>query len=168
MLLYGTVEVLSIVDVDKTSIFSITSMNESLPVLHLVPPRELGYLTDYEFDLAYYNYILGNPYAFGEFFVIINQLYIGRDVLLVFSNDDWSENLAESLLKIIQQRYGYNGVLITCLDDYIFASNNMDFNFNREWGLINLDNDKNQISYIMEQNRLQNGGIPYREDGEGL
>lgn len=167
MLMYGTIAALSIVDVDKTSVFSITSLNESLPVLHLVPPQQLGYLSSYEFDVAYYNYIINNnDMIFAEFFVIIQNLCCGRDVLLVFSNDDWSENLAESLLKIIQQRYGYNGVFINSMEDYIQA-NNMEFNFNREWGLINLDQDINRADYFNETVRLKQGGKPHYEEEEG-
>ena len=165
--MYGSSAALSIVDVDKTSIYSITSLNESLPVLHLIPPTNIGYLVDYEFDLAYYNYILfSNDYVFAEFFTIIRDLYLGKDVLLVFANDNWSENLAESILKIIQQRYGYNGVLINTLEDYLLASSSMEFNFNREWGLINLDQDKNRFSYFSESMRIKCGGKPYVEEGD--
>lgn len=166
MLMYGTSMSIPIVDVGKTMIFSINSLNESIPVLHLIPPPQLGYLSNYDFDVAYYNWVINDNAAFQQFFTIVNYLYSGLDVLLVFSNDLWSENLAETILKIIQERYGYNGVLITCFDDYIQA-NHMDFNFNREWGLYNLDQDKQRFAYQNEAIRLANGGKPYyEEDGD--
>ena len=165
MLMYGTSMAIPIVDVGKTMIYSITSLNESLPVLHLIPPNQLGYLVDYDFDVAYFNWIINDKAAFYDFFTIVNHLYLGQDVLLVFSNDLWSENLAESILKLIQERYGYNGVLITSIDDYIQA-NHMDFNFNREWGLYNLDQDKQRFGYQCESMRLANGGKPYMEEGD--
>ena len=166
MLMYGTSTALSVVDLGKTVVFSINSMVEGLPTLQLVPPRELGYLSDYDFDVAYYNWVLGNDYIFHQFFTIINNLYIGSaDILLLFSNDPWSENLAESLLKIIQQRYGYNGVLINNIEDYIQA-NHMEFNFNREYGLYNLDQDKQRYAIMSESIRLANGGKPCMEDDD--
>lgn len=164
--MYGTNAAVSIVDVEKTAIYSVNSLNESLPVLHLVPPTQLGYLVDYDFDVAYYNWVLNNDYVFSQLFTIINHLYNGTDVLLVFSNDPWSENLAETIMKVIQQRYGYNGALIQSFDDYVYASNQIDFNFNREWGLYNLDQDKNRFSIMSESIRLANGGKPYTEDGD--
>ena len=81
------------------------------------------YITDREFDIAYMNYIMNYDDVFCEFFQIIYNLYIGIDVLIIASKDDWSENILESLLKLIQQRYGYDAVYIETDEDYMYARN---------------------------------------------
>ena len=99
---------------------------------------------------------------FCEFFQIIYNLYLGYDVFILASSEDWSENILESLLKLIQQRYGYNAVRIDSDDDYIFARNNMTFDFDPRFGIYNLDQDKERFSYLIENFRLaNNGNLPY-------
>ena len=165
MFLYGTNAAVSIVDVERTAIYNITSLREDLPVLYIVPPKDLGYLSDYDFDVAYYNYVLNNDQIFLQFFQIVMNLYMGHDVLLVFSDDNWSENLAESILKMIQQRYGYNGAYIESMQDYIDASLTLEFKF-EPYLLYNLDEDKKRFAYLSESIRLQNGGKPCMEEDE--
>lgn len=139
--------------------FNLTSMREGFNTLKsLVPPNELGRFTDREFDIAYANYIMNNDFVFCEFFQIIYNLYIGNNVFIIASDSDWSENILESLLKLIQQRYGYNAVKIDSDDDYIYAENNMSFNFAPGYGLYNLDQDKERFSYIVENFRIRNNG----------
>ena len=163
MLYYGDSSNLGVISSD-TLIFNITSMCEGLPRLQLVPPNTLGHLVDRDFDMTYANFIMSNDFAFTEFFTIIYNLYLGKDVYLVYAKDDWSENMAESLNKLIQQRYGYNAIKISGLDDYIYANNNITCTFNPDYGLANLDIDKDRYSYISESCRLNNGGVIYSED----
>ena len=133
---------------DKCVVFNITSMREDLPRLNLIPPEYVGKLNSRDFDIAYMNYIFGYDPAFAEFFQIINNLYIGNDVYLVMTAGiDWSENLIESILKIIQQRYGYNAVRIYTQDDYIQAQNTR-MQFDPTYGLMNLDADKQRYAMM--------------------
>ena len=48
------------------------------------------------------------------------------------TSEDWSENIVESLLKLIQQRYGYNAYRIDSYDDYQFAYANNISEFDKE------------------------------------
>lgn len=164
MLYYGNSLGLTIINRD-TVVFNITSMREGLNRLNLVPPNSMGHMVDKDFDIAYANYIMGNDFIFYDFFQIIWALYLGQDVYLVFSDDQWSENMAESLSKLIQQRYGYNAIRIESFDDYIYACMNVNSGFNSEWGILNLDQDKDRFAYLSESMRIHNGGLV---DTEGV
>lgn len=167
MLMYGDINATRIDFAGKGVIFNLTSMSEDFVKLpRLIPPNSMGHFTDREFDIAYMNYIMGYDEVFCEFFQIIYNLYIGNDVFIVASKDDWSENILESLLKLIQQRYGYDSILITNEEDYIFARNNCFSDFAPGFGVYNLDQDKERFSYIMEKCRLSSGGnLPFNLEG---
>lgn len=158
MLMYGNSENV----IATGNVYNLTSMKEGYTRLNnLIPPNSLGKLTGRDFDLAYADYILGNDMVFIEFFHIIYSLYIGTDVYIVVSENDWSENLLESLLKLIQQRYGYNACKIDSLEDYVYFSISAQIpEFNIYFGIKNLDMDKERYTYIMENIRIKNGGAP--------
>lgn len=156
MLLYGYPSVLSAIS-RETYIFNLSSMVESYPQLPLlIPPSEIGHLYGREFDIKYAEYIFSNDYVFCQFFQIIYHLYLGKDVFIIYSNEDWSENLIESLMKLIQQRYGYNGIMINTEEDYINAMLHSNPGFNPEFGIANLDQDKI---------RFTNNNISMRQNG---
>lgn len=161
MLMYGldTEEVLSLKFAGSGVVYNLASFKEGYNTLHsLLPPNNLGVFTDRDFDIAYANYIFNNDNVFCEFFQIIYNLYLGKDVFIIISSNEWAENILESLLKLIQQRYGYNAVKINSDDDYIYARNFMEFKF-EPFGLYNLDQDKERFSLLMEINRSNNINI---------
>ena len=142
--------------VDNCKVFNIGSYREGFQMLRsLIPPNELGKLSGRDFDLAYANYIMNNDIVFGEFFQIIYHLYIGVDVYLLISNDEWIENLIESLLKLIQQRYGYNAYRIENIDDITDVLFREPTNFAPGYGLFNLDQDKERYTYVVESLRMR-------------
>lgn len=147
---------------DNCKVFNLNSLREGYQSFRfLIPPNSLGNFVDRDFDILYYNYIFNNDNVFTEFFGIIYELYINNDIfILVDENMDWSENIAESLWKVIQQRYGYNAIRINNSDDYIYAVNSSYSlpQFNPYWGIYNLDLDKQRYSEIIEAARLQAGG----------
>lgn len=158
MLMYGNSK--NVIKDGNTIAFNITSMNESYPRLsRLLPPNSIGYLSDWEFDNAYMQFIFNNDPVFFEFFQIVFPLYQGKNVYLVMDDTlDWSENLLESLLKVIQQRYGYNAVRINEYNDYLEAKSESLDDFNPYFGVQNLDIDKERYSYLYQ---LQNMGRHY-------
>ena len=145
MLMYGNSTNAEFVDACIYTVSGMAERYESLKIL--IPPNEIGHSYDRDFDIAYMNYIFMNNNVFVEFFRIIQDLYSGRNVYLVFGENDWSENLCQSILKIIQQRYGYNGYLINTPEDYLFVASNDTSDFNKDYGLYNLDQDKYRYSY---------------------
>lgn len=156
MLMYGTSQ--NIPDIENLRVFNLTGYTMDYQVLNLlVPGSQFVRLDSKEFDMMYYEYIFNNDEAFLQFFVIIQQLYTGKSVYIISNEEDWCENLVESLLKVIQQRYGYNAVYITCEDDFLQASN-MLFDF-EPFGLVNLDVDKYRYSYLVNQREIQTGNL---------
>lgn len=154
MLMYGydNPEVANIVFGDSCIVYNLSSMKmiKNTIQLQLVPPNSLGHLYDKDFDIAYMNWILSNDVNFVNFFQIIYHLYIGKDVMILVSKEDWSENLIESLMKLIQQRYGYNAVQIASDYDYVYAKNNIDnSDFAPGYGLFNLDQDNDRFDMIV-------------------
>lgn len=155
MLLLGPVR--SIQETSNTVIYNFSSLSEKYTKLYLYPPNDLGALSEYDFDVRYYNYILNNDTIFFDFMMIIYSLYQGKDVFLVIDDDIRLEPLNESLMKIIQQRYGYNGNYIRTEEDFLYATEG---SFSVE-GLYNLDIDKERLSYMLESTRISNGGKVY-------
>lgn len=146
---------------DECKVYNLNSMREGYPRFrYLLPPNSLGQYVDRDFDIAYFNYIFNNDPVFMEFFSIIFELYANNDVfILVDEQMDWSENLSESLLKAIQQRYGYNGYRCNSFDDYIWVKNlSTPIQFNAYYGLHNLDIDRERYTYLVETFRLRAGG----------
>ena len=167
MLMYGPASAADIKFGGKGVMYNLSSMREGFISLQaLIPPNTIGRLTDREFDIAYANYIMSNDTLFCIFFQIIYNLYIGKDVFIIVSTEDWSENLLESLLKLIQQRYGYNGVLINTEADYLYAITSMSFGFAPGYGIYNLDQDKERFTTLIEQYRIaNNGALPLDLEG---
>ena len=167
MLMYGPASAADIKFGGKGVMYNLSSMKEGFISLQsLIPPNTIGRLTDREFDIAYANYIMSNDTLFCIFFQIIYNLYIGKDVFIIVSTEDWSENLLESLLKLIQQRYGYNAVLINTEADYLYAATSMNFSFALGYGIFNLDQDKERFTTIIEQYRIaNNGALPLDLEG---
>ena len=158
--MYGNVPVLEYDPnfLDNGAIYSTTSLkigNWEICKL-LFPPIEICKLNDREFDIAYANYIMNNTLAFMQFFRIIYNLYLGKNVYIIVDFQEWAVNLDESLMKLIQQRYGVNSVLITCDEDYVYAKTHMDCNFDRRFGMQNLLADKEKFTYMISSYRVHN------------
>lgn len=151
MLLYGTAIAANlVVDSNKVMVYNLTSMSEaySRSNLNIIPPNNLGSQSEYEFDVKYMNWIFQNDSIFVEFMKIIDNLYKGVDVFLVMSDNDWSETLVESLLKLIQQRYGVNATHIETMEDLFYAEES---NFAEGYGIANLDMDMDRYTYLTNQ-----------------
>lgn len=166
MLFYGDSSIIGILNSESTVIFNISSLREGLPRLQLIPPKELGRYYERDFDIIYANYIMNNDAVFCQFFTIVYNLYCNKDVYLVMDNSDWSENIIESICKLIQQRYGYESMKLNSYEDYIYAMTNIIGEFNPYYGIANLDMDKERYSYINENIRINNGGKPYTDNDE--
>ncbi len=160
MLMYGNSKNIP----DDCVVYNLTSLIEYYPRLNLLVPSGIGYYDGLEFDIAYMNYIFSNNDVFAQFFMIIMNLYLGKDVYIITDDENWSENLAESLFKLIQQRYGYNGARIDSPEDYISLKNSKNSGkFDPGYGLANLDGDKERFSFYDAQMKIRTtgNGDPY-------
>ena len=61
-----------------------------------------------EFDMQYAASIMNNPTLFGKLMAILSNSYEGHIVVLLVQRDPYRDSIMESLIKLIQQRYGYN------------------------------------------------------------
>lgn len=146
MLYYGSSNVLGYLS-SSTKIYNINSYREDIARFPILPPidRSMYKNSNRDFDVWYAEWIFNNDNVFYIFFSIIMDLYNNIDVFLLIDTEaDWSENIIESLLKLIQQRYGYNGILIEDFETYIYAQNNLVSSFDSSYGLYNLDSDKDR------------------------
>lgn len=153
MLLYGDINNIQY----DCEIYNFCSLIEGYKDAKLMPPNSLGAISEYDFDIKYMHYILDNDYIFMNFMSIIIDLYYGKNVYLIISekNDEWCSMITESLLKLIQQRYGIVAAKIDSFEDIFYVK---DSTFNPYYGLANLDMDKERYTYLCESIRLANGG----------
>lgn len=144
MLYYGNVQNIQ----EQCFVLNFTSFNQYYKFWPLIPPNNILSISrdEYNFDVAYMNYIMGNDIMFMEFFQVIILLHRGIDVYVIISDEDWSQMLMESLLKIIQQRYGYNATRVNGIDDVLYSDPG---EFNTEYGIINYDNDLERFDYLV-------------------
>lgn len=151
MLMYGNSIILKeILEIPDVRVYNFSSLREGFPRLNLMPPHTLGANTEYEFDVNYANYIMSNDIIFMNFMTIVMELYYGHSVYLLISEDEWSQLLVDSLMKLIQQRYGINGVLVNCMEDLLYAKEET---FS-DVGIFNLDTDKERYTYLDQQYKM--------------
>ena len=160
LLFAGTIKNLYVTN--STKIFNICSLNEEYPRLHILPPVDFRFIpaqnpesAEYEFDMRYAQWILSDNNAFFDLMQIVYTLYQGFDVFMLISDSDPSLlQYAESLFKFIQQRYGYNTTIITSQEDLFYAEDQQINGI----GAMNLIDDKERLSYILESSRQAAGG----------
>ena len=146
-------------------LYNFNSIKEKGIRLNLFPPNNLGAINEYDFDCRYANYIMQNDAAFCSMMSIVMDMYNGINIFILVDDEDtplfdgWNVILVESFLKLLQQRYGLNGTRIANHYDMEDA-NETSF---VDYGLLNLDIDKERYAYLVEQARIMNGGAPYNE-----
>ena len=104
-----------------------------------------------QYDIEYANFIFSNTQQRIEFLYMIYQLQIGNDVLILIGEYPGMYEMAESLLKLIQSRYGYRGYFITQddLDDLTMYESKFSVP-----GLLLFDQEKVELDELfLEQER---------------
>lgn len=132
-----------------TIILNLSSLNEAFPRVALMPPPDLHFMNDEVFDQNYFNYIFNNDLVFLELMKIIIPLYYGQNICLLVTQNEIFDKITESLLKLIQQRYGYNGIIINEAEDLLMLDTPVyeDGEFSLG-GLAMLGLDKERYTYI--------------------
>lgn len=156
MLLIGTYDVIE----NAYNILSIK--NKYIHVLNLssanlnIPPSSLFYVPKSNnetnnYDIEYANFIFQNTQQRVEFLYAIYQLQIGNPVLIMIGTYPGMYEMVESLLKLIQSRYGYNGYIIT--NDDLLDLDMFESRFSVP-GLLLFDKEKVELDEIfLEQER---------------
>lgn len=159
MLMYGDyLAARKVIRKPNTKIYNFTSLNEDFTQrLYLLPPNSLGANSEYDFDLKYANWIFNNDNNFIIFMNLVMDIYNNFNVFIVISEDDWSLVLVESLMKLLQQRYGLSSLYVKTEEDILYGD---DCEFEVGFGMANLDQDKERYATLVEyQNYLMNGGM---------
>lgn len=94
------------------------------PSIEYIPESILnGDCADPNFDIAYHEYIFNNDAAFIQFMSIIVPEYMNPDVLvqILIERSEYRDVIVESLMKLIQQRYGNNCYLIQTEEDFAYT-----------------------------------------------
>lgn len=160
MLLISTYNIIS-------EAYKILSIKDNVYIVNLssanlkIKPSSLFYVpkSDVEsntYDIEYANYIYQNTEQRLEFLYMMHELLNGNHVLIMIGTYPGMYEMAESLLKLIQYTYGYNGYFIQeedLLDLDMFESN-----FSVA-GLQRFDLEKPELDeiFLREEGRYHNG-----------
>lgn len=133
---------------DDVVVYNLSSIKEGYDRLDILPGGNIVDGSEKEFDIQYAEYLLNNDLIFLKMFKPIFELYEGKDVFLLVSDNEELEDITESLTKFIQQRYGYDTLYlydVIDIDDYY--DNKTEFGFSIQ-GLYNLDIDKERYTEL--------------------
>ena len=152
MIIFSTVrdipfELLEYKGIRQVVSYNLSSYFNNAPTLNLLVPSPNFISEDIlsgdcsipAFDISYHNYILENDDVFLQFMNIIVPAFMHPDVLvqIMIMRSPFSDAITESLLKLIQQRYGYNVYIINEIEDFIYTEES-DFSIP---GLFTIDQD---------------------------
>lgn len=127
-------------------VFNLSSIKEGYTPLCILPVLKGMDYNSLEFDYYWAEYIFANDNIFFEFFdKIIYQLYSGNNVYILVDRSPFFDAISESLLKLVQQRYGYHGAVVNTPDDIYYMNPDEGFNI---LGINNLDADKERWTAI--------------------
>lgn len=158
MLLIGTYDIIE-------AAYNQLSIKNNILVLNLssanlkIKPSSLFYCprSSWEtnnYDIEYANYIFQNTQQRIEFLYMMNELLMGTHVLIMIGKYPGMYEMGESLLKLIQSRYGYNGYIIQSIDDLEnLDMYNSNFSVN---GLMLFDQEKIELDelYLEQEKRI--------------
>lgn len=145
LLMYGNAKNLN--NAMPATIFNLSSLIDKYPLIGLLPMHNLGAISEYDFDMRYAGWILSDENRFLSFMNIIMNIYTGNNVYIIVDEGPNTELITESLLKLIQQRYGINATYISCIEDFL-NSDPAEFS---ELGRVNLNLDKERYTQIMQK-----------------
>ena len=75
------------------------------------------YVDSINFDIEYANKIINNDKYFSLFLSPIVASYQGKVSIIMVKHDPYRDAFMESIIKLIQQRYGYNCWIVETIDD---------------------------------------------------
>lgn len=96
------------------NIYALTNHMRTINATGL-PPNQ--FIESLEYDIAFAKAILTIPDMYEALMKIVINNYEGRLVVILVTRDPYRDALMESLIKFIQQRYGYNCWIINDYDD---------------------------------------------------
>lgn len=125
----------SLISIYKGSYYDITSLITNMK--NILNNNILNIINTPEFDILYMQYIFQNNDAFINFMKPLFDHYNGYHVAILVEFDQYRDNITESLIKIIQQRYSIISWIIRSYDDISCIKNYLP----QPLGIQNLDID---------------------------
>lgn len=126
------VDVLQSRNIGQVVKYNLSHYYAEMPILNwLVPSNQFisediltGDCATAEFDIEYHNFIMSNDIAFSQFMSIIVPVYMDPSTMvqIAIMHNDYTIAFVESLIKLIQQRYGYNSYFINTVDDLMYVT----------------------------------------------
>ena len=103
----------------------VPTLNMLIPSIDYIPEESLEGDMVYcpSFDLSYHGFIIENPEAFCQFMSIIIPAYMSPETMVqvYINHSEYRDAILESLVKLIQQRYGFNAYIVNELSDFMYA-----------------------------------------------
>ena len=133
-----------VVSYNLSSYYSdVPTMNALIPnIQHMSEELLQGDCVIPQFDIEFGNYIINTNEAFLQFMNIVIPAYMNPDMLvqILIGHSDFRDAITESLIKLIQQRYGYNSYIVNDIEDFLCVDES-DFSIP---GLFAIDEDINK------------------------
>lgn len=103
---------------------NITNLDKLIPIGAIPDDVVTGNSTGPEFDELYANYIMKDQNAFFQFMNIIFYEYVDPSVLvqILINTEGIREAISESLMKLIQQRYGMSAFYVFTPEDFLYVN----------------------------------------------
>ena len=103
---------------------NITNLDKLIPIGSIPDDVVTGNSTGPEFDELYANYIMQDQNAFFQFMNIIFYEYVDPSVLvqILINTEGIREAISESLMKLIQQRYGMSTFYVFTPEDFLYIN----------------------------------------------
>lgn len=105
------------------------SLAPLIPDPNYIPEEVLKDMESEEFARVYGEFVLNNREQFMTFMALMLPLYNDplACVIIYTSSSPYRDLLCESLIKLIQQRYGYSSYIVNTIDDMLCVGDNMSF-----------------------------------------
>lgn len=136
--------------IENSVVWNLSSYIETVPSVRIMPPiSRVAYFDSLNFDQELYRYLYTSDSVFYEFFgKVMMPVYDGRDVILLINHDDdIFDSIVESIFKIMQERYDYQGgVILNSAEDYEYLNRSVDVFSAR--GITVFDQDKERYTKI--------------------
>ena len=142
--------------ISRVLIYNLSSYFSDVPTLSMLIPN-IQYIPESaldgdisvvpEFDIMYGQHVIQNNEAFLQLMMLLVPEYTEPDTLIqvLIDRSEFRDAITESLVKLVQQRYGYNICIVNEIDDFIYAEES-DFSIP---GLFALDADLERWRMMM-------------------
>lgn len=133
-----------------SGLISITDLITKISLVNNTDMKINDFVYSPEFDFQYMTSIFSSTELFESFMRIMIYAHEGYNVIIMVARDEYRDVIMESLIKIIQERYGYNCWIVNDLEDTTCLKGS---SFTTE-GLITMDKDIKYYEELYQQGKV--------------